>query len=75
MSCNRLYVEPMEALVVQASKMSLISLLKQCLESMRGKKLSYIVSTTKDTKLALIQSFFLDLRDTSQPFLSFFRKI
>ena len=52
MLCTRLYVEPTEALLGQARKKNLLSILKQQREDTRGHNDSFITITSKDNKQA-----------------------
>ena len=67
MSCTRLYVESTEILKGQGREKRLLSLPEEWFENMWGKNSLFSINT-KETKLLLI-GHFLDLRDTSQPFL------
>ena len=50
MSYTRLYVEPTEALMGQARRKRLLSLLKQRRENMRGYNSFFIIAISKDRK-------------------------
>ena len=71
MSCTIIYVEPTEALMGQAKKRRLLSLLKKWWDNNRGGVITHYFHH-KGNQAIISTVMFLDLRDTSQPFLRVF---
>ena len=72
MSCTRLYVEYMEALICQARKKRLLRLLMELSENVRGNNSPNIVANTKETKLVLIEPFVWILGTLLSPYYRVF---